>query len=252
MYKDLFSFKGKTVAICGAGGLIGKEITQCFFEHDANVVMMDINEPQVINDQVLSVQVDINSKESLQKAIDKINKKFKKIDIWINTAYPRTKDWGKSLEDSDIDWFNTNTEMHLGGYFLSSKLALEEMKAKGGGCLINFASIYGILGPNFSVYEGLPMTNPVAYAAIKGGIINLTRYFATYYGPDGVRVNTISPGGVFDNQNEEFVRRYNNLTPLKRMAKKEEIAGPVLFLASDAASYITGHNLVVDGGWSAH
>jgi len=125
------------------------------------------------------------------------------------------------------------------------------MKQRGGGVLINLASIYGMLGPNFSVYEGTEMTSPAAYAAIKGAIINLTRYFATFYGADNIRVNAVCPGGVFDNQDDNFVKAYGKLTPMGRMARASEIALPVVFLASDAASYITGQALIVDGGWSA-
>jgi len=125
------------------------------------------------------------------------------------------------------------------------------MKRNQGGTIINFGSTYGVVGPKFSIYEGTEMTSPAPYSAIKGGIINFTRYLATYYASHNIRVNAICPGGIFDEQNEKFVEKYNENTPMGRMGKPEEIAGPVLFLASEASSYITGEVLMVDGGWTA-
>ena len=119
-----------------------------------------------------------------------------------------------------------------------------------GGSLINFASIYGIKGNDFNVYEGTDMSSPMEYSVIKAGIINLTRYLASYFGKYDVRVNTVSPGGVFNHQNKIFVRNYCNKTPLKRMANPQDIAGAVVFLASDLSTYMTGQNIVIDGGWS--
>jgi NAD(P)-dependent dehydrogenase (short-subunit alcohol dehydrogenase family) len=130
-------------------------------------------------------------------------------------------------------------------------MILEYMKTKEFGSLINMASIYGIQGPDFTVYEGTNMTNPVGYAAIKGGIINLTKYLASYYGQFKIRVNSVSPGGVFDNQPPAFVTNYEKKVPLKKMALPDDIAPSIVFLLSNEASYITGHNLIVDGGWSA-
>ncbi|MBY0518481.1 MAG: SDR family oxidoreductase [Bacteriovoracaceae bacterium] len=252
MYKELFDFKDKVVVVCGAGGLIGKELVQCFIEYNAKVVAIDINKIRHENTDVLCLQMDINSEHSVSTALDNIFKKFGRIDSWVNCAYPRTSDWNKSVEESGPEWFNKNTEIHLGGYYLTSRAVLERMKVQGEGSLVNFSSIYGVVGPNFNIYEGLSINNPVAYSAIKAGIINLSKYFATYYGPFNLRVNCVSPGGVFDNQDSVFVKRYSALTPMRRMAKKQEIAGSVLFLSSNAASYITGQNLLIDGGWTAH
>jgi NAD(P)-dependent dehydrogenase (short-subunit alcohol dehydrogenase family) len=125
------------------------------------------------------------------------------------------------------------------------------MAKQRGGAIINLASIYGNVAPDFSIYEGTEMTMPVAYSAIKGGIIALTRYIATYYAHYNVRANTVSPGGIFDHQKPSFVERYSKKTPLGRMARPEEIVGAVVYLASDASSYVTGHDLIVDGGWTA-
>jgi NAD(P)-dependent dehydrogenase (short-subunit alcohol dehydrogenase family) len=124
------------------------------------------------------------------------------------------------------------------------------MRKQEQGVILNFSSIYGVVGPNFNIYEGTEMTMPAAYSAIKGGIVNFTRYLAAYYGKYNIRVNCISPGGVSDNQNENFIKEYNKLTPLGRMAMPDEIAKAALFLISDESSFITGHNLIVDGGWT--
>ena len=248
----MFDFSEKIVVVCGASGLIGKEISSCLLAQNATVVSLDLFLEEDSDSKNPSFACDINSSDQVQQTLQKIIEKYGRIDSWINCAYPRTKDWGKSLEDSDKAWFDANITLHLGGYFNVSKYVLEILKKQNFGSMTNFSSIYGVVGPNFSVYEGLSMVNPVAYSAIKAGIINMGRYFATAYGPYGVRVNTISPGGVLDNQNETFIARYSALTPLGRMAAKEEIAGAAIFLSSEAASYITGHNLIVDGGWTAH
>ena len=125
------------------------------------------------------------------------------------------------------------------------------MKEQGGGSIINIGSIYGTVAPDFSIYAGTEMTMPVAYSAIKGGIIALTRYIATYYGSSNIRANVVSPGGIIDRQAQTFIDRYIEKTPLDRMGTPPDVAGAVLFLASDASAYITGQNLLVDGGWTA-
>jgi NAD(P)-dependent dehydrogenase (short-subunit alcohol dehydrogenase family) len=119
------------------------------------------------------------------------------------------------------------------------------------GAIINMASIYGVVGPDFSIYEGTAMTLPAAYSAIKGGLINFTRYLASYLGKYQIRVNSVSPGGIFDNQSSDFVRKYENKVPLGRMGTPQDIAPSVVFLLSDDSKYITGQNLLIDGGWTA-
>lgn len=125
------------------------------------------------------------------------------------------------------------------------------MRTSKKGSIINLGSTYGIVAPDFSIYDGLDMITPATYAAVKGGIINLTRFLASYYGKDGIRVNCISPGGIENHQPEQFICRYESKTPLRRMGTPQDVAGAAVFLASEASSYVTGHNLVVDGGWTA-
>ena len=124
------------------------------------------------------------------------------------------------------------------------------MKKQKSGSIVNIGSTYGVVSPDFTLYEGTPITSNPAYTAIKGGVINFTRYLAAYFGEFGIRANCVSPGGIFDNQNPLFVERYEKKVPLKRMGKPTDIAGPVSFLLSQEAEYITGHNLMVDGGWT--
>lgn len=260
MYKNLFDLTGKNIVVTGGLGLLGREISMALAEHGARVIICDINDEEGIKAEkdfkskelkAKYMNMDITNEDNVSKCFNQIKKEFGSLDGLINNAYPRTSDWGNKFEDIDIESWRKNVDMHMNGYFICAQKAAEIMKTQNFGTIINFGSIYGVVGPQFYVYENTNMTMPAAYSAIKGGIINLTRYLSSYLGKNNIRVNAICPGGVFDNQNEEFVKRYGDVTPLKRMAKKEEIPGSVVFLCSEAASYITGHILMVDGGWTA-
>ena len=254
MYNNLFSCKNKVALVTGGLGLIGKEIVRGLNDFGASVCIADINERQMEgleNRAAVNFQnLDITSEDSIRQTLETVIKQFKKIDILVNCAYPRTSDWGALCEDVSFDSWKMNLNSHLGGYFLCCQKVAEQMKLQGGGSIINFASIYGIVAPDFSIYKGSTMTMPVAYSAIKGGIIALSKYMATYYAKDNIRVNCVSPGGVFDKQPDCFVERYADKTPLGRMGNEKDMVGAVLYLASDASSYVTGHNLIVDGGWT--
>lgn len=260
IWPDKFSLKDKVVVVTGGAGLIGTEICKAAAQAGAEVIIAENNKEKA---QFLEKELcdsgfkakacyfDITSNENIENTISEIVNKKNKIDVWVNCAYPRTSDWGAAFEDIKIESWRKNVDMHLNGYFLCCQKIFEVMKEQKGGSIINFSSIYGMVGPTFSIYEGTKMTMPAAYSAIKGGIINFTRYLAAYGGKYNIRVNAVCPGGVFDNQDENFVKKYDAHTPLGRMAQPEEIAGPVLFLASEAASFITGQILAVDGGWTA-
>ena len=194
--------------------------------------------------------MEITKEKSVSDLVNFIAKKFGRIDIWVNNAYPRTKDWGDKFEDIKLSSWKKNIDMHLNGYFICCQKVVEYMKKRKSGTIINMASVYGVVGPDFSIYKGTDMTMPAGYSAIKGAIINFTRYLASYYAKYDIRVNCISPGGVYNKQPSMFVKRYTDKTPLKRMAEKEDIIGAAIYLASDASKYVTGHNLVVDGGFS--
>lgn len=259
-YLQLFSLERKVAFVTGGAGLIGSEVTKALAQAGAKVVILDIDQLRVRklqedlkkeNCDVEKEIFDITDLENIDNKIEKLHKKYRRIDIWVNTAYPRTKDWGEKVENISIDSWQKNIDMHLNSYSWISRKVCLIMKKQKAGSLINFGSIYGVVGNNFTIYAGTKMNPPMAYSAIKGGIINLSRYLASYFGKYNVRVNTICPGGIFDNQDKVFVKNYEKNTPLKRMGKPEDIASTVLFLASDASSYITGCTLMVDGGWTA-
>ncbi|MFH6994881.1 oxidoreductase [Flavobacterium sp. FlaQc-48] len=243
----MFSIKGKVIVVTGGNGLLGKQMVSTFREQGAVVIAADIFFKEKGVDDFI---VDITDEDSVKKGIVAIVEKYNKIDGWVNNAYPRTKDWGNKFEDIPFESWRKNVDMHLNGYFLCCQVVLEQMKVQGHGSLVNMSSIYGLVGPDFTIYEGTEMTTPAAYSAIKGGLNNFTRYLASYYGAHQIRVNTVSPGGIFDNQPESFVNNYNKKVPMKRMGNPKDIVSAIFYLLCDEASYVTGHNLVVDGGWS--
>lgn len=238
----------KLIVVTGGKGLLGKEIIKEIESNNGIAINADINcEKNLENHEYYC---DITSQDSIKELINQIVFKFGKIDGWVNNAYPRTSDWGLKFESIPLESWQKNIDMHLNGYFLCCQLILEHMKKQNYGSVINMSSIYGILGPDFSIYENTNMTMPAAYSAIKGGIVNFTRYLASYYGKNQLRVNCISPGGIYDNQSQQFVENYTKKTPLNRMGAPTDISPAVSFLLSDYASFVTGHNLVIDGGWS--
>lgn len=254
-YKNLFRLDGKTALVTGGAGLIGKEIVKGLRDFGATVYLADVARDKaadLIDDSMVRyLALDMTSTESIAAVIKTMTSISERIDVMVNSAYPRTPDWGLKFEKIPADSWKTNVDSQLGGYFLCCQAVAEQMKKQGGGSIINLGSIYGVTAPDFSIYDGTEMTMPAAYAAVKGGGIALTNYLATYYAKYKIRANTVSPGGIFDNQPPAFVEKYSRKTPLGRMGSPDEIVGAIIFLASDAASYVTGQNLLVDGGWTA-
>ena len=252
----------KTIIITGGLGLLGYHFSKACLLHGATVVISDIDEkkaPSIITKlkqetkrDAVSFQVcDITKKEQIKKVIENTVRSFGKIDALVNNAYPRNKNYGRKFEEVTYEDFCENVNMHLGGYFLMSQEVSKQMVKQKHGIIINMGSIYGVVAPSFKIYEGTTMTMPVEYAAIKAAIIHLTKYMAAYFGKYNIRVNAISPGGVFDDQSERFVKKYTEKVLVgERMAKQDDITGALIFLLSDNARYITGQNIVVDGGWS--
>jgi len=252
-YNSFFDLSNKVAVVVGGAGLIGSEIAKGLSDFGAKVYIADIDKQasgRIKARGIKFIYLDIASEDSIFRALNAVCKEAKGINILINCAYPRTDDWGLGLEKVTFNSWKENVNNHLGGYFICSKVAAELMKKKSGGVIINFASIYGVVAPDFSIYQGTKITMPAAYSAIKGGIINFTKYLATYYAKYNIRANVISPGGVFNRQDPSFVKRYADRTPLKRMAKPQDMVGAVIYLSSEAAAYVTGQNLLVDGGWS--
>lgn len=241
--------KDKIIIVTGGSGLIGKELVVDINRNGGKSINADIGVKTNLNEGTLFM--DITDDQSVENGINYIVNKFGRIDGLVNNAYPRTQDWGTPFEDIKSESWRRNVDMQMNSYFVILQTVLKQMKVQRNGSIVNIASIYGVVGPDFGVYEGIDMTMPAAYSAIKGGVVNFSRYLASNYGQYGVRINCVSPGGVFNNQSEIFVKQYEKKVPLRRMALPSDIAPSVSFLLSDYASYITGHNLMVDGGWTA-
>ncbi len=245
----MIDLTGKVIIVTGGSGLLGNAFLTYMRQAGARAINADITCANNLAED--NFHLDITDSSSIEALVGAMANADLPIDGWVNNAYPRTKDWGLKFEDIPLSSWQRNVDMHLNGYFLCCQRVLEVMKKQQTGSLVNLGSIYGVLGPDFSVYAGTEMTMPAGYAAIKGGLTNLTRYLAAYYGPHGVRVNTLSPGGIFDHQPAPFVAAYAEKVPLRRMGTPEDIAPALAFLLSDASVYVTGQNLMVDGGWSS-
>lgn len=244
----MIDLQNKIVVVTGGEGLLGKAFVDHARRAGATALSADVKCRHDLNNG--ACRMDITDEASVRSCVTSILQKFGRIDGWVNNAYPRTADWGSTFEMFPFASVKQNLSDHLGGYFLCAQVVLEQMKKQRAGSFINMGSIYGFSAPDFSLYEGTDIPSLPVYHAIKGGVVQLTRYLASLYGPHGVRVNTLSPSGVLDQQHPTFVEKYEAKLALRRMASPNDIASPAVFLLSDAAGYITGHNLVVDGGWS--
>lgn len=240
--------ENKIIIVTGGNGLLGAAIVEHIKSEGAFCVNFEIN--HTTNEDLSNVNCDITSEDSINKALALVIAKYDRIDGLVNNAYPRTKDWGNKFEEIALASWKQNVDWQLNSYFYMSQQVAIQMAKQKSGSIINMASMYGVVAPDFTVYDGTTMTMPAAYSAIKGGLVNLTRYIAAYFGPQQVRINTVSPGGIFDNQNVTFVQNYEKKVPMRRMGTPDDIAPSVVFLLSEEASYITGQNLIIDGGWT--
>lgn len=266
----LFSLKGKNIVITGSAGLLGSQYAHIVSEAGANVILVDIDErkndllskslEKKFGNKAKSFIVDISQEDQVKNFRKKIQKEFKNIHGLVNNAAFTTKTSkttsSKSylpLESFSMEIWQKSLDVNLTGLFLCCKQIGSIMVKNGGGSIVNVASTYGIVGADQRIYGKSKLNSPISYAATKGGVVNLTRYLASYWHKKNIRVNTLIPGGVQDlsYQSKDFVKRYSERTMLGRMAKKNEYNGAILFLLSDASSYMTGSSLVIDGGWTA-
>ena len=237
----------KVIVVTGGNGLLGSAMIQDIRKKGGIGISADLESENSDDD----LYCDITSLDSIKETVDFVSQRYGRIDGWVNNAYPRTSDWGDDFLDIKEESLDKNVKWQLSSYILCCQEVVKKMLKEKMGSIINIASIYGVVGNDFTVYEGTNINPPAAYTAIKGGLINFTRYLASKYGKDGIRVNTVSPGGIFDNQPKKFIEAYEKKVPMKRMGNPIDIAPSVSFLLSEEARYITGHNLIIDGGWTA-
>lgn len=258
--------KDKVVVVTGGAGLIGRGFIEAIIRHGGIGVIADINlaaaeaaksavcqnlKDEHLNvDSIFCIELDITSKTSLESAITTLHSRFGKIDALVNNAYPRTAMWGKkNFFEVEYDDFCANMNMQMGGYLLSSQQFAKYFKQQGYGNIISMSSIQGVYAPKFDTYIGTQMDSPVEYSIIKAGVCHMTRYMAKYLANTGIRANAIAPGGILDNQPQNFLERYRGHCTSKGMLDPQDLSGTLVFLLSDASAYINGQILVVDDGW---
>ena len=265
--EKLFSLENRVAVITGGAGFLGKEFCTTLATAGAKVVVADVDGQSAtdiarsIGSSAIAVEADVSDPASVTRLISQTVTKLGGIDILINGAALNPKfdsaDRGKhtgSFEDYPLETWDRSVAVNLTGAFLCSQAACVQMLSGGGGVIVNICSTYGLVGPDQRIYqrEGKPAEfKPVDYSVTKAGLLGMTRYLASYYAGKNIRINALSPGGVINDHHDDFVESYSSRTILGRMAEPDELRGAILFLASDASSYMTGANLIVDGGWTA-
>jgi NAD(P)-dependent dehydrogenase (short-subunit alcohol dehydrogenase family) len=267
-YDKLFRLDGKIVVITGATGILGRIYCRALAEYGATVVISDINQDdcdalasQLTSDTagtLRGIAVDLSSEASIIDWGRTILDTYGRVDVLINNAATKADGFFMPLEQYSIETWKEVMAVNVDAVFLAVRVLGPSMVARGQGNIINVSSIYGVVGPDQRIYEGSwyaelggTINTPMIYSSTKGAIVSITRYLATYWGPKGLRCNCLTPGGVSSGQNEEFQRRYSDRVPMKRMAAADEMVGALLYLASDASTYVNGQNLIIDGGWTA-
>ena len=267
---DSFRLADRTAIVTGGAGLLGAEFSKTLAAAGASVAVLDIDrdkaeavaaEIRSLGGKAQAVSADVTSKESLERAVALTQDNLGGADILVNCAAKDPKfdpshrqAASNAFEDFPLHAWEEALRINLTGTFLTTQAVAPGMLERGAGTVINICSTYGLVGPDQRIYqsEGRPARfKPVYYSVTKAGILGFTRYLAAYYAGKGIRVNALTPGGVFQGHDAEFVARYSARTLLGRMAEPNEMNAALLFLASDASSYMTGSNLVVDGGWTA-
>lgn len=260
--KELMDLQGRVVLITGGAGHMGVEMGNALAELGASIVVLDAvqgttNVARQIHTtygvETLSLVIDLADEEAVRSVPGKTLDSLGRLDVLVNCAAlvgtSELEGWITPFLQQSSDTWRLALEVNLTAAFVLVQVCTGALTASGHGSVINISSTYGMVGPDMRLYENVAMGNPAAYAASKGGLLQLTRWLATALAPD-VRVNAITPGGVWRNQPQAFCERYVARTPLRRMASEEDFKGAVAYLASDLSAYVTGHNLVVDGGWT--
>ncbi len=267
---DKFNMEGKTAVVTGAAGLLGKQFCKTLAQAGAAVVAADLNAAmagdtaQKLKEegfQASGVQVDVTSPESVNAMVETAMNAFGRLDVLVCSAAMDPKfdstqpgQHRSTFEDYPLEMWQQALNVNLTGLFLCAQAASKPMLAQGSGSMVFICSTYGLVGPDQRIYERPGQEQqykPVYYSVTKAGVLGLTRYVATYYAGKNIRANALTPGGVYNQHDELFLQNYSARTVLGRMAHIDEMNGALLFLASDASSYMTGSNLVVDGGWTA-
>ncbi|MEW5872186.1 MAG: SDR family oxidoreductase [Chloroflexota bacterium] len=272
---ERFDLRDRVIIVTGGAGLLGKEHIRTLAQSGAHAVAADIDgdSARQVAQQAsaetgvatLALQVDVSDKPSVTEMVRTVLDRFGRIDGLVNNAaldpkfdaeHASQHTHTNTFEEYPLELWNKGLAVNITGMFLCAQAVAPVMLAQGKGSMINVSSIYGLVGPDQRLYEkddptAAPQFKPVIYSVTKSAVLGLTQYLAAYWGDKGIRVNTLTPGGVYNNHDEGFVRRYNARTPLRRMGDKADFAGALLFLLSDASAYMTGANLVVDGGWTA-
>lgn len=272
----LFDLRGRVAIVTGGAGLLGRRHCHALAEAGASVVVADIrpDEAEKVveslgrggDSPLYAVGVDVSKAASVEKMVHRVQNRFGKIDILINNAAltvkggtDQARDYFLPFEEYPEVLWAQSLAVGLTGAYLCAQQVGRIMLKQQNGVIVNISSTYGIVGPDSRIYEGSQnpydegrgLNTPVAYSVVKSGIIGLTRYLAAHWRGKNIRVNTLTPGGVFDGHDDKFVENYSAKTILGRMAEVDEYKGALLFLSSDASSYMTGANLIVDGGWTA-
>lgn len=252
-----FSLKGKTAVVTGGAGILGTHFCETLKSAGARVVCLDMTKNPNTD---LSIECDISKEDSVQAAVSEIIKKMGHIDILVNNAASKSSSLDRffdAFEDYSLQTWKEVMSVNIDGMFLLAKHVGKHMKEnKIKGSIIQIASVYGVVAPDQRIYEGSEykgraINSPAVYSASKAAVIGLSQYLATYWGENGIRVNTITPGGVSSGQNNKFSEKYSARVPMGRMATEKDMQGALLYLASEASGYVTGHNLIVDGGLTA-
>jgi NAD(P)-dependent dehydrogenase (short-subunit alcohol dehydrogenase family) len=275
--KDLFDLTGRVALVTGGAGFLGTEFCQALASAGAHVVVADIDKQAAADladslnarwplapaktPRAMGIGADVSKPEPVQSMLAATLRVFGRLDVLVNSAALDPKFDAQhsgahtdAFERYPLEAWNRALEVNLTGMFLCCQAAVAPMLSQDAGVIINVSSIYGLVGPDQRIYKRggePPQYKPVYYSVTKAGVLGLTRYLATYYAGKNIRVNALTPGGVFNQHDQAFVEAYSARTVLGRMAEKDEMNGALLFLASDASSYMTGANLVVDGGWTS-